>query len=97
MVDERVLEDVVKVAERLLLDLDYRVACLVDFEEGLWKIAFRAERKAQNGEVEFTFDAKSPNLDDLLSTFKKWYARVWGFDLDKVVDDVLAMECDDDG
>jgi len=97
MVDERALEDIVKVAERLLLDLDYRVACLVDFEEGFWKIAFRAEKEAQKGEVEFTFDAKSPNLDDLLSAFKKWYARVWGFDLDRVVDDVLAMESDDDG
>ena len=97
MVDERALEDIVKVAERLLCDLGYKIACLVDFEDCVWKIAFRAQKEAHNGEVEFTFDANSSNLDDLLSTFKKWYARVWGFDLDRVVDDVLAMEGDDNG
>jgi hypothetical protein len=31
-------------------------------------------------------------LSELLSLFKWWYESVWGFDLDKVLEDVLAME-----
>jgi hypothetical protein len=97
MVAERPLEDVVKVAERLLRDLDYSVTCLVDYEAGVWKLAFRAEKEVGNEKIEFSFDNERQDLADLLSLFRWWYMCVWGFDLDKVVDEVLAMEDDEDG
>jgi hypothetical protein len=92
MTAERPLEDIVKVAKRLLLDLDYKVTCLVDYEADMWKLAFKAEREVGNERIEFSFDNERLDLADLLSLFKRWYKRVWGFDLDGVVEDVLAME-----
>jgi len=96
MAAERPVEDIVKAAERLLRDLEYRVTCLVDYEAGVWKLAFRAEKEI--GErIEFSFDDERQDLADLLSLFRWWYECVWGFNLDEVVGDVLAMEGDKDG
>ena len=97
MMAERPLEDIVKVAERLLRDLDYSVTCLVDYEAGRWKLAFKAEKEVRNERVEFLFDDERQDLADLLSLFKWWYKCVWGFDLNETVDDVLKMEGDGDG
>jgi hypothetical protein len=97
MVAERPLEDIVKAAERLLRDLDYNVTCLVDYETGTWKMAFRAEKEVGNEKIEFSFDNERQDLADLLSLFRWWYECVWGFDLNEVLEDVLAMEGDKDG
>ena len=94
---ERPLEDVVKAAERLLRDLDYSVTCLVDYEDGKWKLAFRAEKEVGNEKIEFSFDNERQDLAEILSLFSWWYKCVWGFDLDEAVEDVLAVEDDEYG
>jgi hypothetical protein len=98
MMAERSVEDIVKAAERLLRDLDYNVTCLVDYEAGVWKLAFRAEKEVGNEKIEFSFDNERQDLTELLSLFRWWYKCVWGFDLNEVLEDGLAMgEDDDDG
>ncbi|MEM2593238.1 MAG: hypothetical protein QXI60_11705 [Thermofilaceae archaeon] len=87
------LEDVVRVAERLLRDVGYNVECLVDYEGGTWSLVF----KAKKGEKEVRFVNKKPDLADLINIFRWWYACVWGIDLNEVIDDVIRMEGDDDG
>ena len=91
------LENIVKAAERLLRDLDYNVTCLVDYEDGKWKLAFRAEKEVGNEKIEFSFDNERQDLTDLLSLFRWWYNCVWGFDLNEILEDVLAMEGDENG
>jgi hypothetical protein len=96
MMADRPVEDIVRAAERLLRDLDYNVTCLVDYEAGKWRLAFRAEKEVGNEKFEFSFDDERQDLTDLLSLFRWWYNCVWGFDLNEVLEDVLAMEDDED-